>query len=51
MNAGDARKGHLTYKLNSKKVPVIPYFDPSLIFPYHLLPAPMHPTGFSFYII
>ena len=41
-------KGHLTSKLNSKTVPVLLSLDPSLIFPFHLLPSPVHPTGFSF---
>jgi len=41
---GSPHKGHLTYKLNSKTVPVIP----SLIFPFHILPYPVHPTGFFF---
>ena len=31
-------KGHLTSKLNSKTVPVLPFLDPSHIFPFHLLP-------------
>ena len=35
--------GHLT----SKTVPVLPSVDPSLIFPFHLLPSPVYPTGFS----
>jgi len=38
----------LTSKLNSKTIPVLPSLDPSLIFPFHLLPSPVHPTGFSF---
>ena len=41
-------KGHLTSKLNSKKVPVLSSLDPFLIFPFHLLPSPVHPTEFSF---
>ena len=32
-----------------KMVPVLPSLDPSLIFPFHILPSPVHPTGFSFY--
>ena len=41
---------HLTSKLNSKTVE-LPSLDPSsLIFPFHLLPSPVHPTGFSFCI-
>ena len=39
-----------TSKLNSKTVSVLPSVDPSLIFPFQLLPYPAHPTGFSFYI-
>ena len=38
------RKGHITYKLNSMTGPVLP----SLIFPFHLFPSPMHPTRFHF---
>ena len=34
-------------KLNSMTVPVLPSLDPSLIFPFHLLPSPVHPAGFS----
>ena len=41
-------KGHFTYKISSKTVPILPFLDPSLIFPFHLLPSPVHPTGFSF---
>ena len=41
-------KDHLTSKLNSKTVPVLPSLDPSLIFPFLLIPSPVHPTGFSF---
>ena len=37
-------KGPFTSKFDSKTVPVLP----SLIFPFHLLPSPVHPTGFSF---
>ena len=40
-------KVDLTSKLNSKTVPVLLSLDPSLIFPFHLLPFPVHPTGFS----
>ena len=43
-------KGHFTSKLNSKTVPVLPSFNSSLLFPFHLLPYPMHLTGFSLYI-
>ena len=39
-------KVHLT----SKTVPVLPSLDPSLMYPFHLLPSPVHPTGFLFYI-
>ena len=41
-------KGHLTAKFNSKTVPVLPSFDPSLLYPFHLSPSPVHPIGFSF---
>ena len=27
---------------------ILPFLDPSLIFPFHILPSPVHPTGFSF---
>ena len=37
-------KSHLTSTLNTKTVPVLP----SVIFPFHLLPSPMHPARFSF---
>ena len=33
---------HDPYKLNYNMVPVLP----SLVFPFNLLPSPMHPTGF-----
>ena len=36
--------GHLT----SKTVPVLPSLDPSILFPFYLLPSPVHPTRFSF---
>ena len=36
---------HLTSKLNSKTVPVLP----SPKFPFHILPSPVHPTGVSSY--
>ena len=29
-------------------VHVLPSLDPSLIFPFHVLPSQVHPTGFSF---
>ena len=38
----------ITFELNAKTVPVLPSLDPSLMFPFHLLPSPVHPTGFSF---
>ena len=38
-----------TNSLNSKTVPVLPSVNPSLIFPFHLLPSLVHPIGFSFY--
>merc|ERR1719452_38743 len=41
-------KGHLTSKLNSMRVLVLPSLDPSLIFHFHLLPSLVHLTGFSF---
>ena len=37
-------KGQFTSKLNCETVPVLP----SLIFPFHLSPSPVHPTEFSF---
>ena len=43
-----ASKGHLTSNLNSKTVPVLSSLNPSLIFPFHHLPSPVHPTGFTF---
>ena len=39
---------HLTSKLNSKMVSVLPSLDPSLIFIFNVLPSPVHPTGFFF---
>ena len=39
---------HLISKLKSKTVPVLPSVGPSLIFPFHLLPFPVHHTRFSF---
>ena len=41
-------KCNLTFKVNSKMVPVLPSLVPSVIFPFHLLLSPVHPTGFSF---
>ena len=41
-------KGHLGSKLNSKTVSVLPTSDPSHVFPIHLRPFPVHPTGLSF---
>ena len=37
----------VTSKLNSKTVPVLPSLDLFLIFPFHFLAFPVHPTGFS----
>ena len=34
-----------------KTVPVLLSLHPSFIFPFHLLPPRLHPTGFSFYIL
>ena len=42
-------EGHLISKLNSKTVPALPSFDPSLTFPFHILLSPVHLTWFSFY--
>ena len=39
-------RGQLTSK--PKTVAVLPSFDSSLIFPLHLLPSPVKPTGYSF---
>ena len=36
--------------ITSKTVLVLPSHDTSLIFPFHILPSPVHPTVFSFYI-
>ena len=36
-------RGHLTDKLNSKTLLVLP----PLKFPFHVLPSPVHHTGFS----
>ena len=41
-------KGPLTSKLNSKTIPVLPTLKLSFIFPFNLLPSPVHLTGFSF---
>ena len=41
-------KGRINSKLKSKTIPVLPTPDPILIFPFHLLPSPVHSTGFSF---
>ena len=38
----------LTSKLNSKTIPVLPSLDSSPIFAFHILPSPVHPTGFFF---
>ena len=40
----------LTSKFKFKTVLFLPSLDPSLIFPFHLLSSPVHPTGFSVYI-
>ena len=40
-------EGHITSKINFKMVPVLASFNPSLLFPFHSLPAPVHPTEFS----
>ena len=37
----------VTSKLNSKTIPVLPSLSPFLIFPFYLLPSPVHPTRFS----
>ena len=44
-------KAHPTSKLNSKTVTVLPSLAPSPIFHFHLIPSPVHPTGFSFCFI
>ena len=36
---------------NSRTVPVLPSLHLSHIFPFHLLPSPVHPTRFFFYIV
>ena len=41
---------HLSSKPNFQKVSVLPSHEPSLLFPFHLLSYPTHPTVFSFYI-
>ena len=41
-------KGPLTSKLNSKTIPALPTLELSFIFPFNLLPSPVHLTGFSF---
>ena len=38
------RRDHLTSKLNSKMVPVLPFLNPSPIFPLHLLLFPVLQT-------
>ena len=43
-------QGSPRLQTNSKTVLVLPFFYPSLIFPFHLLPSPVHPIGISFYI-
>ena len=42
-------KGYLISKINYNTVPVLPNLNPFLIFPFNLLPSPLHPTGFFFY--
>ena len=39
---------NLTSKVNSKTVPISSFLDPSLMFPFHLLPSLVHLTGFYF---
>ena len=39
--------GTLTSKLNCKTVPVLPSLNPSLIFPFHLLPSRCTLTDFA----
>ena len=41
-------KGSRISNFNSKTVPVLPFLDPSLIFPFHLLSSPVRSTGFFF---
>ena len=50
--------GPLKYKGTSppnstsyKMVPVLLFIHPSLVFPFHLWPYPIHPAGYSFCII
>ena len=38
----ESHKAHLNSKLNSKTVLVLPSLEPSHIFPFHLLPSPVH---------
>ena len=38
----------VTSSPNSKTVIVLPSLYPTLIFPFHILPYPVQPTGFSF---
>ena len=42
------RSPHLQTQLQDGSV--LPSLDPSLIFKFQLLPSPVHPTGFFFYI-
>ena len=42
------KQGHLTSKLNSETVPVLPSVYPSLTYPFHHSPSPVHLTGFSY---
>ena len=39
---------NVSLQLSFKTVPVLPSLHHSLIFPFHLLPSPVHPTGFFF---
>ena len=42
-----SRKAHLTSKLKYRRFPFYPLCI-ILLFPFHLLPSPVNPTGFSF---
>ena len=39
--------GHLTFKLKYRRIPSY-LLCTLLLYPFHLLPSPLHPTGFSF---
>ena len=43
------RNNIFCFGTNYKKVPVLFSHEISIIFPYHLLPSAVHPTGFCFY--